>query len=226
MERILVCLEITKDVVAEAISKDIDLIITHHPLLFSGIKCIDRRQPLGEYLIELIFTGISVYSAHTNFDAADGGNNDDLAQRLGLTQVQGLFGSGEYCIGRVGMLPQPMTLAELASRTDAALRHPGGLRAVGDSQQMVQRVGLCTGAGAEFIPAAQAQGCDVYLSGDIKYHEAQQAKESGMCIIDAGHFGTEWIFVENMAQQLRRRIGGQAKVIESSVNVNPYSFTL
>jgi len=224
IQKVLVCLEITRDVVTEAIESDVDLIVTHHPLLFSGVKRIDRSTPVGEYLLELIFTGISVYSSHTSFDSAPGGNDDDLAERLDLMEVEELTGNSGGALGRTGYLTRPMALKELVFLLDEALDHPGGIKVAGDPETTVEKVGLCTGAAGEFYQAAMEQGCQVYISGDVKHHEAQLARESGLCLIDAGHFGTEQIFVENMAKQLREKCGGRLTVMESRVNVNPYDF--
>ena len=224
IQKVLVCLEITRDVVSEAIENDVDLIVTHHPLLFHGVKKIDRSNPVGEYLLELIFTGISVYSSHTSFDIAQSGNNDDLAERLGLREIEALTGDSGDALGRTGYLIRPMALKELVFLLDEALDHPGGIKVAGDPQTMIEKVGLCTGAAGEFYQAAMEQGCQAYISGDVKHHEAQLARESGLCLIDAGHFGTEQIFMENMANQLREKCGGQLTVIESRVNVNPYDF--
>ncbi len=226
IQKVLVCLEITRDVVSEAIEEDVDLIVTHHPLLFRGVKKIDRTTPVGEYLLELIFTGISVYSSHTSFDTALGGNNDDLAKRIGLTEIEELTGFGGEAMGRTGYLEKPVTLKELVLLLDEALDHPGGIRAAGDPETVIEKVGLCTGAAGEFCQAAMEQGCQAYISGDVKHHEAQEARERGLCLIDAGHFGTEQIFVENMAKQLREKCGGQLTVLESKVNVNPFDFVV
>lgn len=226
IQKVLVCLEITRDVVTEAIEGDVDLIVTHHPLLFSEIKRIDRTTPVGEYLLELIFTGISVYSAHTSFDWAQGGNNDDLAGRLGLTKIEALKEENGAVVGRTGYLAHPMALKELVFLLSEALNHPGGIKVAGDPETTVRKVGLCTGAAGGFYQEAINQGCDVYISGDVKHHEAQLARESGLCLIDAGHFGTEQIFVENMARKLREKCAGKLTVIESGVNVNPYDFVV
>lgn len=227
VSRILVCLEITGEVVEEALNADVDFIVTHHPLLFHGIKKIDRNDAAGRNLLDLIFTGISVYSAHTCFDIAPGGNNEDLAARLRLCKVSGFAGQeGEPEWGLAGYLATPMRLADFAMYLDEILDSPGGLKVSGDAERIIQKVGLCTGAGGEFLPAAAEAGCDVYISGDLKHHEVQDAKENGMCVIDAGHYGTEFLFAENMAKRLRERTAGQAVVLESQVNVNPYDFVL
>lgn len=230
VNRILVCLEITKEVVEEAISEDVDFIVTHHPLLFHSIKKIDRNDVTGSNLLDLIFTGISVYSSHTCFDSARGGNNDDLAWRLQLHRISRMAIPGQMYraqgMATQGYLDTPMRLADFAMYLDDLLEHPGGIKISGDPDCIIKKVGLCTGAGGEFVSAAVAAGCDVYISGDVKHHEAQLAKESGMCIIDAGHFGTEFIFVENMAKKLRSKTAGTVEILESQVNVNPYDFVL
>ncbi len=228
-ERILVCLEITADVVNEAIEENVDLIITHHPLLFHSIKKIDRNTVVGNYLIDLIFTGISVYSSHTSFDTADGGNNDDLAGRLGLLSISQMKLQGddsERAMGRMGELQQPMRLSDFAQLLDKTLGYCGNLRISGNEDAMISKVGLCTGAGGDLIERAVQCGCDAYITGDVKHHEAQMAKELGICLIDAGHFGTEHLFRENMAEQLKNKLNGRAVVLESKIDLNPYDFVI
>lgn len=229
VERILVCLEITKEVVDEAIEENIDLIVTHHPLLFHSIKKIDKNTIIGTYLIDLIFTGISVYSSHTSFDTADGGNNDDLAMRLGLLEMSQMKKETlkeERAMGRMGYLPQPMFLSKFGEVLNEVLEFPGGIKISGDPDTMIKKVGLCTGAAGEFFELAVQCGCDVYITGDVKHHEAQMAKEMGICLVDAGHFGTEHLFQKNMAEQLREKTNGRVTIIESKIDVNPYGFVI
>jgi len=230
VNRILVCLEITREVVEEAISEDVDFIVTHHPLIFHGLRKIDKNDVTGSNLLDLIFTGISVYSSHTCFDSTRGGNNDDLATRLQLHRISRLAIPGQVykaqSMATQGYLDTPMRLADFAIYLDDVLEHPGGIKVSGDPDRVIKKVGLCTGAGGEFAYAAAAAGCDVFISGDVKHHEAQAAKEQGMCMIDAGHFGTEFIFTENMAKKLRNRSGGAVEILQSQVNVNPYDFVL
>lgn len=230
VNRLLVCMEITGAVVEEAIEEDVDFIVTHHPLLFHSIKKVDKNDVTGRNLIDLVFTGISVYSAHTCFDSARGGNNDDLARRLQLHRISRMAIPGQQYqaqgMATQGYLDTPMNLGNFSIYLDEILDHPGGIKISGDQDRIIKKVGLCTGAGGEFVGAASAAGCDLFISGDIKHHEAQMAKESGMCIIDAGHFGTEFLFTENMAKQLRNRTGGAVTILESQVNLNPYDFVL
>ena len=231
VNRALVCLEVTRDVIEEAISEDVDFIVTHHPLIFGeGLKRIEKNDVTGSYILDLIFTGISVYSAHTCFDSVRGGNNDDLAYRLQLHRISRMAIPGQQYrangMATQGYLDSPMRLADFAMYLNDILEHPGGIKVCGNPDRIIRKVGLCTGAGGSFVAAATEAGCDVYISGDIKHHEAQNARESGMCIIDAGHFATEFIFTENMAAKLRSRTGGDIEVIESKINVNPYEFII
>ncbi|MDD6389478.1 MAG: Nif3-like dinuclear metal center hexameric protein [Firmicutes bacterium] len=191
IRRVLVALEITSDVIDEAVEKDVQLIITHHPLLFNGMKTVDTDNASGRYITRLVRNGINVYSCHTNFDKMAGGNNDYICDILDLDEVGILFDE-EFT--RCGYCPE-RTLRETAElladklETDISQFH-----IVGDPEQKINFVGLCTGAGAEYIGAAALCGCDLYVTGDLKHHEAREAEELGIAVIDAGHYGTEKIF--------------------------------
>ncbi len=225
-DRVLIALEITSEVVEEAILKQAGMIITHHPLMFNAIRRLRADDVVGNYVLRLVRAGISVYSAHTCFDAVNGGNNDYLMYKLGLQKVYRLPIPGadisECRIARMGVYHQPMFFNEFCERLNRVLGHPGGIKVSGPPEALIQKVALCTGAGGEFWSAALANGADVYISGDIKHHEAQAARECGLCLIDAGHWGTEWIFVPNMAKMLQRSCGTDLSVIESSIVQNPY----
>ncbi len=225
-DRVLVALEITSEVVEEAILKQASFIVTHHPLMFNAIKKLTADDVVGNYILRLVRAGISVYSAHTCFDSVNGGNNDYLMTKLGLQKVYRLPVPGADISGsriaRMGVYHQPMFFNEFCERLDRVLGHPGGIRVSGAPEHLIQKVALCTGAGGEYWSAALANGADVFVSGDIKHHEAQAAREAGMCLVDAGHWGTEWLFVPNMAKQLRKHCGSEIDVLESAVVQNPY----
>ncbi len=224
-ERILVCLEVTKSVIEEAKTVGADMILTHHPLLFTAIKKVDNKNITGNYVIELIREGISVYSVHTNFDKAAEGNNRYLARLLGLCDVEDMrTGTGPYdYMGCIGAFSREITLRQAVKIICDALKlKEDDLRVVGEFDKRIKHVGLCTGSGAEFISRMAELGCDLYITGDIKYHDAQKAKECGLALIDAGHYGTEAIFTENAAVQLQTRIGAAASVIPSTIDLNPF----
>lgn len=234
VNKVLIALEITKSVIAEAMMKDIDFIITHHPLLFHKIDVVDNNSITGNYIIDLIKASISVYSAHTTFDGAFGGNNEYLADLLGLSRIRRIKNkrpsmkgdAREFVCGRMGNFPEPITMEAACRLVENALEIKGELRTVGDPNKIISTVALCTGSGGDTMDAAIKNGCDLFITGDVKHHEAQKAREKGICLIDAGHFGTEKIFSENFADKLRKNIGSKTQVIESEINTNPFKNVL
>ncbi len=203
VKNIFVCLDVTSENVEQAATFGADLIISHHPLIFSPVKRIVESDVSGGILRRLITKNISVYSMHTNFDKADGGMNDLLAEKLGLIQVRKytieecLSESGKPtdAIGRIGVLPQPVSMSDYIEQIKAAL-NCFSIRSIGEPDEQVQSVALCSGAGGDFIYTAYHAGADVYVTSDVRHHEAQLAQELGMNLIDAGHFETENIICE------------------------------
>lgn len=208
VQKILVCLEITKEVMEEAEEGGYQMILAHHPLIFSPLPCIDAEAD-DAYLAKtaamtarLIKDDISVYAAHTSFDSAPEGNNVYAMKLLGASDV---LGPDEERMGSVGLLPEEITLTAFVEKVKDALGLPDGyIRYVGDPDAKVKRIALCTGAGASFMDRAIAEGCDALVTGDVKFDQAQTAAFHGLCLIDAGHFGTEKIFAENMKAQLEK----------------------
>lgn len=222
--KVLTSLEITDSVIEEADEEGVDLIITHHPLIFGGINSIDYHDTIGSYIVKLLNLGISVYSCHTPFDKADGGNNDFLAELIGLEQVTG-FPDGKDInkIGRMGQLPEPVTLvAMLDLLTEKLNMDPEQIRAVGRPDSLITTVGICTGAGADLMQLAAECGCQLFITGDLKYHDAQNAKALGLSVIDAGHYGTEKSFAENFAAKLREKTEEKIEILPSNVDIDPF----
>ncbi len=222
VDKILVTLELNEDVVAEAIDSEVQLIVCHHPLIFGGIKSVNDKNVTGNMIVKLIQNGISVYATHTPFDKCSGGNNDFLAELLELTGIQPIPGD-ETGICRMGELKESMAPSELAERYAVCTGQDSrNYRLAGDLNHSVKRIGLCTGAGSEFFGLAAAAGCDLFVTGDVKYHEAQHARELGIMLLDLGHFGSEQIFTENMASMLRNVLDDSVEVMESKVCLNPF----
>lgn len=310
LKGILTTLDVTEEVIDYAIENDYNLIFSHHPMIFKGIKSVDLDSYQGRIIEKLIKNDINVYSAHTNYDIAKGGLNDLAAKRLGLENIKGLqktmehsyvkivvfvpkshedivrkvmgeYGAGyignysncsfsqdgigrfkaesntnpfigkigeitevnevrietiiseskanqlisviknvhpyeevaydiyplnspkeQEFLGRIGDLPCEVTVEEFAKIVRKAFPN-GKVRFAGANVAKIKRVGLCTGSGASFMKAAKSKGADAYVTGDLKYHEAQAAKEMGLLIADAGHFGTEEIAGEGLATLLK-----------------------
>ena len=310
--RVMVALDPTRDAVDSAIAASCQLLVTHHPLIFKPLKSISTATPHGSLIQKAIKGGLSIVSMHTNYDIAEGGLNDLLAVKVGLSSCvplsvttscelvklvvfipvthleqlrSALFpfavsegnyrdcsfaaeGVGTFTpvegaepftgkvgdlakvreerlelliersrlpravkallavhpyeepafdiypllneveklgLGRVGRLPEPLTLAEYACRIKNALSAPA-LRYVGDPEASISKVALCSGSGASLLRDAVRSGADVLVTGDVKYHEARDAEDMGLALIDAGHFPTEIIMVNEITERLGRAL--------------------
>ena len=188
VRKVLITLDVTDEAVAYAAEGGFDVIISHHPMIFKGLKAINEENYISAKAIKLIKSGISVMSFHTRLDAVGGGVNDVLATALGLENVN-VFGNGDETIGRIGDLPCPVDAREFAERVKAALGAPFVL--LGDAGLDVSRVAVLGGEGDDDIYAARAAGADTYVSGRLGYHNMTDAEGIGMNLIEAGHFYTE-----------------------------------
>ena len=202
--KIGVCLDITPDNVRYAAENGINLIVSHHPVIFHPLK---RLAP-GEAAYDLAAGRIAAICAHTNLDAAVGGVNDALCDCLGLENVKDL-NDPEYlgfpAIARIGKLPScrfgdgasAKTLADYAVECTGAY----GARFV-DAGRKIKTVAVCSGAGGGLIKSALCNGTDALISGDIGYHEFLLALEKGLSVIDVGHFASENVIVGALSKRL------------------------
>ncbi|MGN0718244.1 MAG: Nif3-like dinuclear metal center hexameric protein [Anaerovoracaceae bacterium] len=219
--RVLVSLEVTDSVISEAEEYGTELIVCHHPMIFTPIRHIDDKSVIGNYICRLIQSGVSVYATHTPFDKCDCGNNAYLASKLQLQHVEPLPGD-ETGICRMGLTDGDYTVIDFVRHTaDRLSQDIRQYRLTGDGMDRVEKVGICTGAGAEFMEIAYEAGCDLFVTGDVKYHTAQLAREMGMNVLDIGHYGSEISFTENMTEQLRRETG--LMVFEAADCRNPFT---
>lgn len=221
IKKVLVALDATNEVIDEAIEIGADIIITHHPMLFSAIKKITNETPMGMKLRKLIGNNIAHFAMHTNLDIAFGGTNDELARIAGLKEVEVLRESCEQNgqvngLGRIGILRKATTFGNFASILKKEL-YLDSIRVVGDTEKLVRRVGLCTGSGFEFMEDAVKKGADVFITADLRYHESQKALEAGICVVDATHYASENIIVPVICKYLKELDRG-LEVVESQVN--------
>lgn len=199
VERILVALDLTEDVVAEAIAKDAQMIVTHHPVLFRGRKNLREDDPEGRALCALVRGRIAMAAMHTNYDNAPDGLNKALAEELGLIDTQALAHGMQ-----IGRFVQPMTLADAARM--AGERLGGVVRVYGRPDTMVSTMAVMGGAGGSFVRDAEESGAQVYLTGEISYHAALDAKLRGFNILEAGHYETEQIAIKTLTNCLQKRL--------------------
>lgn len=233
VQRLGVSLDITSDIVDEAISAKIDCLLTHHPFLFKPIKTIDFSSIEGSIICKLAKSGLSIVSAHTNYDSARNGLNDVLAERMGLCDLAPMLAlkgrfekDSSVGIGRIGLLPEEITLSEFAIqiKTKLGLSH---VRYVGDPEKKIRKISICTGSGGSLINDFFENGSDVYVSGDLKYHEARDTEARGKAFLDIGHFGSEILMVEALSKRLReffRNSGRKIEIIEMRSEKEPFVF--
>lgn len=328
VNKILVCLDLTEQILDQAVELDVEMIITHHPLIFKPLKKISLATPLGKKINKIIKNDLLVYSAHTNLDIAWGGINDILVEKLGLLQPQVLAATGEenfyklvvfvpagheeslkealassgagwignysHCffqtsgtgnfkplegtnpflgsigkvetteeyrletiipekclkralqsmlkahpyeevaydlyllanegkkvgLGRVGYLPEPLTLAEFVSQVKNSLGVKQ-LRVVGDLDNQIRKVAVCGGSGGSLVSAAAFKGAQVLLTGDVKYHEARDAEDLALNVVDAGHDLTEQVIIPVLVEYLLQELKEKITVIGLGANAEP-----
>ncbi len=202
VHKVMLALDATDDVVEQAVLQGVDLLLTHHPLLFSSIKRITEADYTGRRLLKLIRNDICYYAMHTNFDVI--GMADAAADALGLNRCEALEITYEdeiskEGIGRIGKLPEKMTLEQVAGLCKDAFSIDS-VRVYGDAKSEVEIVAIVPGSGKDYMDAALTKGADVFITGDIGHHNGLDAKEQGLAIIDAGHYGIEKLFVPYMAE--------------------------
>lgn len=209
IKKVLVALDATPAVIDEAIEKGVQLIITHHPLIFKPISSIKNDNPLGDCMIKLIRNNISLYSAHTNLDMTVGGVNDTLAASLQLEDIhvlQSLWSeklklysiensNEEYGFAKIGKLNESKSLASFVEAIKKSLGI-NVVKVVGNVDKIINSVVVTSGAYSSIAKVAKDKGADVIVTGDLKYHDAREIEDYGLCAVDAGHFATENIIVQ------------------------------
>ena len=186
---VMLGLDCTPELVDEAAAAGADMIVTHHPLIFSGIKRISPEDPVGLAVMKAVAAGISVYSAHTTADKVIAGVSGAMARKLGLSDIEILDREEDGVgLGAVGNLPSPLSSAEAIAHVKKAF----GLKAVRTSRPVdipISRVAMCGGAGSSLIGKAEASGAQLYLCGDVSYHHFFTGKN--FMIMDIGHYESE-----------------------------------
>ena len=216
---VILALDCTPELVDEAVACGADMIITHHPLIFSGLKKISSEDMVGKAVIKAIKSGVSIYAAHTNADKVLEGVSGAMAARLGLVGVEVLNMDGEGTgLGAVGNLPEPMT-AEQAITLVKEKFTLKSMKASKPVEGMISRVAMCGGSGGSLIGAARKAGAQLYISGDISYHNFFTPE--GFMIMDIGHYESEIEIVEILFSLLRKKFPTFAVRITQNLNSNP-----
>ena len=207
LTRVLVCLDVDEKAMDIAVKNKCELIVSHHPAIFKAIKSFTRETREGELLVKSIQNGISVFSMHTNYDSAKGGLTDILCDKLGVFGQKPIIKAtpfDEYQgLGRYGDLSATIDGEAFINKLKTKLQLDL-VRLIGDIPEAKNKVAVFNGSYDRDILKGLCQlGIDVLVTGDLKYHDAQELKEHGVFTIDAGHFGTEKLFVSEIASSIK-----------------------
>ena len=208
VQRIMTCLTITADTVAEAIERQADLVVVHHPLPFKPLKRLTADTPEGRYLLDLLGSRIHLFSPHTAWDSAAGGVNQKLAEGIGLTKIEPLLEDetdssvGE---GRCGDVPEQSNVADLAHRVKHFL-NISQIRLVGNQDRKIERVAVGCGSAATFLTAAKERDCQVLLTGEASFHHCLAAEAAGIVLLLAGHFSSERFAMHLLADAIKEQL--------------------
>ena len=235
VSRILLTVDVTQEIVSEAIDGGFDLIIAHHPYLMRGVTSLAEDTIKGSVIAAAIRHGIAIYAAHTNADIVQDGVSDVMAKALGIVAASPLVPSTSNANtghGRIGRLQSTTTLGDFARHIARVLPATAiGVRVAGDYNREVNLIAVCGGAGDSFIAAAAAQNADVYVTSDLRHHPAQDAVEAvaagigGPALIDVSHWAAEWLWLDTAAAQITGIFEG-LQVVVSHLRTDPWDFVV
>lgn len=218
VKTIYLAVDATDEVVKEAIAMKADMLITHHPLIFAGMRKITNQEFIGNRLIKLIQNDISYYAMHTNYDVMGMAELSGKMLHMKKAEVLEVTGYSEISntsdtagcpegIGRIADLEHAVTLRQCAHEVKQAFSLES-VKVFGDLDSKIRRAAICPGSGKSVLGRTVEKGADVLITGDIGHHEGIDAVAQGLAVIDAGHYGIEHIFVEDMKCYLRQHLEG------------------
>ncbi|MGQ9484797.1 MAG: Nif3-like dinuclear metal center hexameric protein [Desulfosoma sp.] len=228
---LLVALDPTLSTIREAAQRRCQALVVHHPLFSKPQTSLFLDRPPGHNVAEAIRHNVHIISAHTNLDAASCGTNSVLAQAMNLNVVGSLEShpmeeaDPRYLgLGLFGFLPEACSALELVQRLGQIL-HLQTVRLIGNPETPLHKVALCTGSGVSLLGRAKQNDCEAFITGDVKYHDAQSALDQGIVVIDIGHFASEALVVAPLAEALRaaaRRHNAAVDVWTCTVESDPF----
>ena len=230
ISKVLLCVDVTREVLAEAKATSCDLVISHHPLLLKGVNFLSEDQLKGELVAFAVRNSIALYSAHTNADIVVGGVSDVLAQTLGLTSSVPLVETGAGIgHGRIGKLKVTQKLSEFAKFVALQLPETNApVRVAGDLDLVIDTVAVVGGAGDSFIPAAAASGAQVLVTSDLRHHvtlDAVSDPSAPLALIDVSHYAAESLWLEPTRKVLAEAFPRVSFTV-SQVSTDPWTMTV
>ena len=209
VKKIYIALDVTNDVLEDAISFGADLVITHHPMIFNPVSEI----LCDSIIYKAVASGMSFIASHTCLDKADGGVNHCLANKVGINNLKISVNDEFLKYGEI----EPCSAEEFAKKIKFAL---GGMVSFTDSGKTIKTVALCSGGGGDLVAEAKNIGADAFLTGEAKHHEYLYSKDSGISMFVAGHFETENVVCEYLCNSLKEKFGNEIEIKVSDLK-NP-----
>lgn len=220
--KILLSLDATLPVAEEAKKIGADLIVTHHPLLYKPLKNVDFSTPSGKIIHLLIKSGIDLYCLHTNLDSAVSGTSRTLASMLGLKNLRPVIPSSlnPSCgIGVSGAFSPSLKFSKVISKVKKVLPE-ADIRYCGEESRIIKTATVCTGSGGSLLDKIFKMKVDLFITGELKYHEALEASQRGLALITAGHYHTEKIVLPVLKKYLEKKFPS-LKVLISEISTSP-----
>ncbi|MEY4320124.1 MAG: hypothetical protein RLZZ471_65 [Actinomycetota bacterium] len=233
VSKVLLSVDVTSQLIDDAVAGGFDLVISHHPYLLRGITTLAEDTRKGAVLAKAVRANVSLLAAHTNADITKTGVSATLATALGLNDSQPLVAAtGGIGHGRIGELAEPMSLVDFARRIAKVIpATAGGVLVAGNAESRVNRVALCAGAGDSFIDAAIAAQADVYVTSDLRHHPVQDAIELAIAqgrdfsLIEISHWAAESLWLDVAAKELENALPG-VKFEVSDLRTDPWDFAV
>ena len=222
VNRVYLALDATDEIITRAVEAGADMLVTHHPLIFSPLKKVTDEDFVSRRVMRLIQNDISYYAMHTNYDVL---GMAELAEKIldirdtQVLDVTGADGEREEGIGRIGRLEREMSLEECCVYVKHKL-NLGSIKVFGDMNRRVRTLAVSPGSGKSAIKPAIQKGADVLVTGDIGHHDGIDAVEQGLAVIDAGHYGTEYIFIDDMKRFFAQKLPGLE--VETAPVIHPF----
>ena len=228
VNNILLTIDVTAEVIAEAIEKSIDLIISHHPLILDPNEISDIQTKRIQLRQKMEENNIALYVAHTNADIAQGGVNDSLAKVLGLQNVEAF---GVEKMARKGKLTTQITLREFANLLSEKLPQvKGSIQVSGKLDSKVSKVGLCGGSGSSLLEEVRKEEVDVFVTADLKHHAVSDNENmNGPALVSVSHWASEWVWLPELEQQLKTDLTQKqfsSRIFISEISTDPWNFSL
>ncbi len=228
VSNILLTIDVTEEVVAEAITKSIDLIISHHPLILDPNEISDIQTKRIQLRQKMEENNIALYVAHTNADIAQGGVNDSLAKVLGLQNIEAF---GVEKMARKGNLTTQITLREFVNLlSDKLPQVKGSIQVSGKLDSKVSKVGLCGGSGSSLLEEVRKEDVDVFVTADLKHHAVSDNDNmNGPALVSVSHWASEWVWLPELEQQLKTDLSQKhfnSRIFISEISTDPWNFSL